>query len=206
VTGTDLADRQTDGRRARRDRNVALAVSTARAMFTEENLVPTIEQVAKRSGLSLRSMYRYFADIDELLREAIDQTMSEGRALARIDGFAEGPFPTRVERFVASRVSLYEAVGPSYRATVHHASHLPPLRDALERTRLDFRRQLEAQFEPELRRLDEPSRFLATAACDAMCQFDAIDLLRRSRRLTVAETETVLASVLSTMLTAPTSR
>ena len=206
MTETDLAHRQTDGRRARRDRNVALAVGAARAMFIEENLVPTIEQVAKRSGLSLRSMYRYFADIDELLREAIDQTMAEGRALAHIDGLAEGPFPTRVERFVSCRVRLYETVGPSYRATVHHASHLPPLRDALERTRLDFRRQLEAQFEPELRRLDEPSRFLTTAACDAMCQFDAIDLLRRSRRLTIAETEAVLASVLSTMLTAPTSR
>jgi AcrR family transcriptional regulator len=161
------------------------------------------EQVAKRSGLSLRSLYRYFADVDELLRVAIDQAMSEGRELARIDGLAEGPFAARVERFVSSRVRLYETLGSNYRATVHHASHLPPLRDALERTRSDFRRQLEAQFEPELRRLGEPDRFLTTAACDAMCQFDSIDLLRRSRRLTVAETETTLALALTSMLGGP---
>jgi len=203
MTSTEVVDEQTDGRRARRERNIALAVHTARAMFTEENLVPTIEQVAKRSGLSLRSLYRYFADVDGLLRVAIDQAMSEGRELARIDGLAEGPFAMRVERFAASRVRLYEALGSNYRATVHHAAHLPPLRDALERTRTEFRRQLEAQFEPELRLLGEPDRFLTTAACDAMCQFDAIDLLRRSRRLTVAETETTLARVLTAMLERP---
>jgi AcrR family transcriptional regulator len=204
MTSTEDVDEETDGRRARRERNVALAVQTARTMFTEENLVPTIEQVAKRSGLSLRSMYRYFADIDELLRAAIDQAMSEGRELARIDGLAEGPFAARVESFVSSRVRLYEILGSNYRATVHHASHLPPLRDALEQTRSDFRRQLEAQFEPELRRLDEPHRFLTTAACDAMCQFDSIDLLRRSRRLTVAETKTTLALALTSMLAVST--
>lgn len=203
MTSTDIAEEQTDGRRARRERNIALAVHTARTMFAEENLVPTIEQVAKRSGLSLRSLYRYFADVDELLRVAIDLAMSEGRNLARIDGLAEGPFDVRIERFVSSRVRLYETLGSNYRATVHHASHLPPLRDALERTRSDFRRQLEAQFEPELRRLDEPQRFLTTAACDAMCQFDSIDLLRRSRRLTVAETETTLVLVLTAMLGGP---
>lgn len=203
MTSTDIAEEQTDGRRARRERNIALAVHTARTMFAEENLVPTIEQVAKRSGLSLRSLYRYFADVDELLRVAIDLAMSEGRNLARIDGLAEGPFDVRIERFVSSRVRLYETLGSNYRATVHHASHLPPLRDALERTRSDFRRQLEAQFEPELRRFDEPQRFLTTAACDAMCQFDSIDLLRRSRRLTVAETETTLALVLTAMLGGP---
>jgi AcrR family transcriptional regulator len=204
MTNTEVVDEHTDGRRARRARNIALAVYTARALFTEENLVPTIEQVAKRSGLSLRSLYRYFADIDELLRAAIDQAMSEGRELARIDGLAEGPFAARVERFVSSRVRLYETLGSNYRATVHHASHLPPLRDALERTRSDFRRQLEAQFESELRYLDTPHRFLTTAACDAMCQFDSIDLLRRSRRLTVAETETTLALALTSMLAGST--
>jgi AcrR family transcriptional regulator len=203
MTMNDIVDEQPDGRRARRERNIALAVRTARTMFTEENLVPTIEQVAKRSGLSLRSLYRYFADVDELLRAAIDQAMSEGRELARIEGLTEGPFAVRVERFVSSRVRLYETFGSNHRATVHHASHLPPLRDALERTRSDFRIQLETQFEPELRRLDEPHRFLTTAACDAMCQFDAIDLLRRSRRLTVAEAETTLALVLTAMLGGP---
>lgn len=31
-----------------------------------ESMVPTIEQAADRSGLSLRSLYRYFADPGEL--------------------------------------------------------------------------------------------------------------------------------------------
>ena len=40
-------------------------------MFAEESLFPTIEQTAKGSGLSLRSLYRYFADPAGLLEAVV---------------------------------------------------------------------------------------------------------------------------------------
>ncbi|MFB0902624.1 MAG: TetR/AcrR family transcriptional regulator [Acidimicrobiales bacterium] len=40
-------------------------------MFAEETLCPTIGQAAKGSGLSLRSLYRYFADPAGLLEAVI---------------------------------------------------------------------------------------------------------------------------------------
>ncbi|MBT5755427.1 MAG: TetR family transcriptional regulator, partial [Acidimicrobiaceae bacterium] len=60
-----------DGRVARRERNINSVLDVVLEMFAEESLFPTIEQVAKRSGLSLRSLYRYFADPAELLEAVI---------------------------------------------------------------------------------------------------------------------------------------
>jgi AcrR family transcriptional regulator len=47
-------------------------------MFAEETLCPTIGQAAKGSGLSLRSLYRYFADPAGLL-EAVLPAAASGR-------------------------------------------------------------------------------------------------------------------------------
>jgi len=47
-----------DGRSARREQNVRLALNAARALFEETRKLPTIEEVADRAGLSIRSMYR----------------------------------------------------------------------------------------------------------------------------------------------------
>ena len=188
----DQADVQLDGRHARRHRNVDLVLRTARSLFVEETVVPTIEQISQRSGISMRSLYRYFGDIDELFCAAIDQALEEGRELARIDGIAEGPFANRVEAFVGCRVRLYETMAASFRATVHHATANPQLHEALETSRAGLRLQFEAQFEPELGRLDAAERQVVAAAGDALCQFDTIDLLRRSNRCTIAEAEAVL--------------
>ena len=70
---TDSGEIQTpiDGRAARRERNIDMVLDVVLEMFAEESLFPTIEQAAKRSGLSLRSLYRYFADPGELLEAVI---------------------------------------------------------------------------------------------------------------------------------------
>ena len=43
-----------DGRRLRRERNVAAVIDAVLEMFEDESLTPTIERAAERSGLSLR--------------------------------------------------------------------------------------------------------------------------------------------------------
>ena len=55
---TTGADKTVDGRRLRRERNIAAVLDAVLEMFEEESLTPTIERAAERSGLSLRSVYR----------------------------------------------------------------------------------------------------------------------------------------------------
>ena len=50
-----------DGRVARRQRNLDAVLDVVLEMFAEDMMFPSIEQASKRSGLSLRSLYRYLS-------------------------------------------------------------------------------------------------------------------------------------------------
>ena len=74
---TGVVDETTDGRTARRDRNRELVLDAALELFREGHLEPTALQVAERSGLSPRSVFRYFEDTEALLRAAIARLLAE---------------------------------------------------------------------------------------------------------------------------------
>ena len=60
-----------DGRRASRERNRDAVVDALLDLYREGNLSPGADAVAERSGLSRRSLFRYFDDLDDLCRAAI---------------------------------------------------------------------------------------------------------------------------------------
>lgn len=182
-----------DGRRARRDRNHELVLDAVRTLFTEEMLFPSMEAVAQRSGVSVRSLYRYFDDVESLVSAAVQRSMQLGSERAHIPSFGRGPFDERVSRFIETRVALYEFQSAGFRASRFHAPNVPQLREALDATRRFLRDQVEGQFATELRALNRRERFLALSSCDAISQFDSIDYLRRDRQATVSECKEILA-------------
>lgn len=181
-----------DGRAARRQRNIESVLDVVVEMFTEGELFPSIELVSKRSGLSVRSIYRYFADPPELSDAAIKRHRELSEPLARLPSIGQGPLAVRIDDFVAMRLRLYDGVGAAYRATVHNAPVSSRLRDELARNRNDLRLQLERQFAPELGAFKGGERDAVVAAADVLTQLDAIELLRRHRQLSVAETANAL--------------
>jgi AcrR family transcriptional regulator len=193
-------DELTDGRRARRARNVELAVRAARELFLESTALPTIETVAARSGISLRSLYRYFGDGTGLLEAAIDQSFRETRELVRLDHPGEGSLDDRIRAFVRSRLALHEANGPSYRVTTRLAPTVPRLRDVVAAGRRQLREQLEQQFAPELDRLDPERRLEVASAAEALCQLESLALLRIERGLDMETAERVLCTALGRLV------
>ena len=189
-----------DGRAARRERNINAVLDVVLEMFAEEALFPTMEQAASRSGLSLRSMYRYFADPGELLEATIRRNRELADALARLHKIGEGPLADRIDAFVAMRLRLYDTFGPVYRATLAHAHRLPRISDQLATVRNDLREQFELQFAPELASRPPADRDSLLAAGDLLTQLDSIDYLRHHQGLSAAETEAVLTATLNTLL------
>lgn len=177
-----------DGRAARRDRNINAVLDIVVELFTEGDLFPTVEHVSKRSGLSVRSIYRYFADPTELHDAAIKRHRAQSEPLAHLPSIGQGSLEDRIDDFVAMRLRLHGGVGAAYRATVHNASRHPRLRDELARNRNDLRAQFERQFGLELATLKGPERDATLAAGDVLTQLDSIDVLRRHRQLSLAET------------------
>lgn len=189
-----------DGRVARRQRNVNTVIDVVLEMFGEEAMFPSMEVVANRSGLSLRSLYRYFADPGELLEAAIKRSREIGREISHLHAIGEGPLDHRIAEFTEMRVRLYEAIGARYRATVANAARLPRINDELVRARTEMSDQFAAQFAPELERRSAAARPAVLASGDLVAQLDSIDFLRRHRGLSVAETEAAITIALSSLL------
>lgn len=193
---TDGSPDTVDGRRLRRERNIAAVLEAVLDMFNEESLTPTIERAAERSGLSLRSVYRYFPDPESLTQAAIDELWRRGRPISHLSNIGKGPFDDRLADFAGMRVRLYEQIGPGFRAGRLQAPRSAAIREDLDRTRRALTDQFDQQFRPELDALPAGERASRRQIADVMSQLDSIDLLRRVRRLSVEETVAVVSDAI----------
>ena len=182
---TNVADpTAVDGRTARRDRNRELVLDAVIALFTEDQLAPNAADVARRSGVSLRSVYRYFEDQDALMRAAIDRHAERVAPLYDVPDLGEGPLDDRIARLVECRIRLYEAAAPTARAALARGVGQPaPARPDGGRARAALRQQTEAMFAPELRAMSAADRRTTLAPVDALLQFESAEHLRRPPRL-----------------------
>ena len=197
---TDLAA-TTDGRVARRERNIDNVLDVVLELFVEESLFPSIEQTAKRSGLSLRSLYRYFADPVELLEAVIVRSRERLSKAVLLPAIGEGPLTDRITDFVAMRLRVHEISGPTYRATVANAARHPRVAAELALNRELMRDQFALQFASELGPLAVEQRQHVLSAGDLLTQLDSVDFLRRHRDLSPSETAAILHTALMAQLT-----
>lgn len=181
-----------DGRTARRDRNREAVLDAVLDLFADGSLTPVPAEVAERSGVSLRSVYRYFDDMDALVRAAIARNLARMGPFFDLDDPGEGPLDARVARTVAARLRLYDGIAPMARAAAARAPQNPIIAERLEETRLLLRRQVEEMFAPELAVLDGEAAAEVAAAVDVLLEFDAVDHLRRHRRMGAEEAGRVL--------------
>ena len=109
-----------DGRRARRHRSRDLAVDALLDLLDEGVVRPTAQQVAERSGVSLRSIFRIFDDVESLNAAACARQVTRVRHLF-VDVPAEGTLDTRIDQVVAINGRLYESIAPVRRAALRTA-------------------------------------------------------------------------------------
>lgn len=194
---------QSDGRRMRRERNRQAVVDALLALFREGDLRPSSSDVANRANLSPRSLFRYFDDLDDLIRTAVAVQMEQARPLMSIAAVPGDPLQRRIDALVVQRAALFDAIGPAAAVARREAPFQPLLREQVGRTRTALRGQLQALFAPELDALDDEQAATVLAAIDVACSFEAYQLLRADQGLAVAAVRAVMAmSVRSLMETA----
>lgn len=201
-----------DGRTARRDRNRLAVLDAVLELFAAGDLSPSPDAVAAQSGLSLRSVYRYVADSEDLVHAAIDRHLEKVGPLFAIERIGEGAFADRVEAFVAARLALFEAVAPTARAAELRAPTSAVLRDGLRARRQMFRIQLEQQFAPEISAMAETAALAgpalaaaalaepALAAADALTQIETIGWYRDRGGYSAEQTHESLVMALRSLL------
>jgi TetR/AcrR family transcriptional regulator, regulator of autoinduction and epiphytic fitness len=96
-----------DGRTVRAERTRQALVDALFALLDEGELRPTAERIAKRAGVSERSVFQHFPD-REALFEAVARQQYERvfSGLEPVDG--SRPLPERLDAFVAQRARLLE--------------------------------------------------------------------------------------------------
>ena len=180
-------------------RNREAVVEALLDLYREGNLSPNAEQIAARSGLSPRSLFRYFDDVDDLIRAAIHRQQTRAIPLVLIDATPEAPFQARVTALVEQRFRLYDAVGNAATVARLRAPFAPVLDDTLRRNREFLRSQMANLFAPELAAM-EGAGATALAAADVVTSFESRRLLLDDQGLTPAQAKAVMAGALTALL------
>ena len=82
-------------------------------LYREGNLGPGTDELLQRSGVSRRSLFRYFDDLNDLCRAAIARQIARASHLIAIQGIGVGPLDGRISRLVTQRADLYDAIAPA---------------------------------------------------------------------------------------------
>ncbi len=170
--GDGLAAR-TDGRQLRRERNREAVVEALLDLYHEGNLRPSTEEIASRSGLSPRSLFRYFDDVDDLTRAAMQRQQDRLQHLFPIAVRKEQPTEVKVTALVDQRFRLYEAIGDAALVARLRAPFQPELAEQVHQNRALFRGQVERLFAPELATMTEVRAARVLAAADVLTTYEA---------------------------------
>lgn len=190
----------TDGRQLRRLRNREAVVEALLDLYRDGNLRPSTEEIAARSGLSPRSLFRYFDDVNDLIRTAVARQEERALPLVLIEISADAPLEARVESLVGQRFRLYETVGNAAAVSRLRAPFQPLLAAELQRNRRFLRGQLLNLFGPELADLGQPTGASVLATVDILTSFESLQLLRHDQGLTESEAKGVVTDALLVLL------
>ena len=190
-----------DGRTARRSRNRDLVLDAVLELFGEGRFRPTPDEVAERSGVSLRSVYRYVQSRDDLLQSAMERQLEKTAQMWSFDYSPNDRLDQRIDALVEHRLRLHEAI-----ATTNRASRAFALRDSIVAERLAkgrraLRRHVERQFEVELNALPARRRRAVLESVDTLLQLEGLDALLTHKGLSVREARETLTDSLTILLT-----
>ena len=170
--GPDGAPAPVDGRRARRDRNADAVIDALLEFLAEGTLYPTMPEVARRAGVSLRSVFRYFDDVDSLVVHALRRQASTWSDVVHLAAPEPGTaLADRIEAMARHRADEYAVIGPLARAAWARRRTNPVLDAGIHRMQMTVHEEVRAQFAPELDATPEDERVVLHDALHAAIHF-----------------------------------
>lgn len=165
-----------DGRSARRFRNRERVVDALLDAIEAGEASPTIRELAERSGVSERSVFRYFGDMEELLSEASDRAMRRYERHASIPDIGQGTRDHRITVLIESRIRLWVKAGPVAAAARRRSLRSPALQVGFDLARRWSRDQLREHFAPELGDVSESDAELVLSLLEVTTSFESFRL------------------------------
>ncbi|MBM3674739.1 MAG: TetR/AcrR family transcriptional regulator [Actinobacteria bacterium] len=191
-----------DGRRLRTERGRAGVVDAMLSLYEDGNPAPGAAEIAARAGVSERSVFRYFEDLESLAREVIDRQFSRiGAEFAPPS--SHGSTEERIEALAEQRVRIHTRIAPVARAALLLEPTVSAVAEGLAFRRATLREQAAALFADELSRLGAREQRLASAALDAATCIETVEYLREHAGLGPADMQAVIVQTLRALLCQP---
>jgi TetR/AcrR family transcriptional regulator, regulator of autoinduction and epiphytic fitness len=146
-----------DGRVARSQRSRRAIIDAMRALNAEGDIQPTARRITERAGVSVRTFWQQFADMEALLVEATKRDDEILHAMREpID--PDEPLATRITLFVRGRARILEYLTPSWRAARLQLPFSAQLQSYNAGLLTMAKEEVEKVFAPELTKLDDSRR------------------------------------------------
>lgn len=185
-----------DGRRARGLRTRDAIVSALLDLIGGGDAAPTAQRIADRAGVSVRSVYQHFADVEGLYADAAERTYQWVRETAKAVG-PDTPTARKVDAYVEGRASSLESLLAFHRAV----RLMEPTSERVRSYRLAMdkweKERVGKIFSPELRAMEAARRSAVLAGIDVLASADSWDHLRRNGQSARAARQVLRSGILS---------
>ncbi len=167
----------TDGRVARGERTREAIVAAHTALLLEGELKPTAKVIAERAGVSVRTLWANFKDLEALLNETTAYWMAADEELRQpID--SSRPLDDRIATYCAERGRRLEHIAPAARSAALGEPFSPALKRSREAHIRRLKSEVETVFARELESAVTQDRDALTFALVAATGWPTWQLLR----------------------------
>ncbi len=190
----------TDGRTARAHRTRQAVAEALLSLIEGGQLRPTSKAIAERAGVSERTIFQHFEDLDTLFRVAADRL---GERIVRRMAFVsdEGPLGERIDGYLRELSSLNESMTPIRRASRLHEPFSPVLTSALGSLRENRRRGIRRVFAQEIDRMaDRSEQHQAVESIALIASWSSWDNMRHNSGYSIDEAMHVMEFAIRAVL------
>lgn len=189
-----------DGRTVRGQRTRAKLIDAALDLVLRGERKLTAPTIAAAAGVSIRSLFQHFPDLETLWVATADRSFE--RILPLVDELPhDGPLEQRLIAFLGQRVEVLEMLTPMRRAAGILAPHSDEMQLRLDNARQIGRREIDQVFARELAPLDPARRRDTTDLVEVVTSWATWDQLRRAMGLTMDESSARVEHLLRGILT-----
>ncbi len=188
-----------DGRVARGGRTRAALVEALLSLLNERKLRPTARELAERAGISLRTVFQHFGDLETLFATVADEQMAR---VAELTGMltGDGARELRLRQFIQHRTQVLEAITPVRRAALLQEPFSPEIAKRLKVGYGLARREVATVFAQEMGTRSGVDAQDMLEALDAASSWSNWDALRRQNGLSEEDARRVLERTMRALL------
>ncbi|MEZ5938255.1 MAG: TetR/AcrR family transcriptional regulator [Hyphomonadaceae bacterium] len=183
-----------DGRRRRSNRSRVQIVEAMLHLIRSGDMMPSAAEVADAAGVSIRTVFRHFEDMDSLYREMSARVEAEIMPMVR-EPFGGATWLDQLDELLARRAHIYERIMP-----IRTAASLRRFRSAFLME--EYRRFLQIEREglesvlPKSIRADR----LTMSGLEVTISFQAWRRMRQDQGLSAKDAEAVMRRIVDLLI------